>query len=97
VTRLGDVDIFVKDGVARRTDGTIAGSIGKLGDGLTRLSQLGIALPEAMSAVTSRPARLLNVPHLVSLEPGSSANFFILNDDLKITKHVTVDGVFEIA
>jgi N-acetylglucosamine-6-phosphate deacetylase len=96
VVQLGDVDVRIKDGVARRTDGTIAGSIGKLGDGLARLGQLGIANPEAISAVTSRPAQLLHVPHLVSMAPGSSANFFVLNDELRITKYVTANGVFEI-
>ncbi len=40
--RLGAVAIEVRGGVARRADGTLAGSAARLRDGLARLAELGI-------------------------------------------------------
>jgi N-acetylglucosamine-6-phosphate deacetylase len=95
--QLGDVTVNIIDGVARRGDGTIAGSIAKLRDGLARLAQLGLSPNEAISAALSRPAQLLGVSDMATLTPGSAANFFILNDRLEIERRVTASGVTEVA
>ncbi len=90
--QLGDVSVTIVDGVARRGDGTIAGSIARLRDGLVRLGSLGVAPVEAIAAVLSRPARLLGVPELATLTPGTPANFFIVNDRLEIERRLTPSG-----
>jgi N-acetylglucosamine-6-phosphate deacetylase len=94
--QLGGVEVNIIDGVARRSDGTIAGSIAKLREGLARLAQLGLSTNEAISAALSRPAQLLGVADMATLTPGSAANFFILNDQLEIERRVTPNGVTEV-
>jgi N-acetylmuramic acid 6-phosphate etherase/N-acetylglucosamine-6-phosphate deacetylase len=89
VVQLGDVTVLINNGEARRVDGTLAGSIGKLRDSLIRVHSLGIDSLDALRSVISRPGHLLGVGELVSLRPGSPANFFVLDDELRITAHVT--------
>lgn len=91
--QLGDVTVTIVDGVARRSDGTIAGSIAKLRDGLIRLGQLGLSANEAISAALSRPAQMLGVTERSTLSPGTPADFFILNEDLAFERRVTPHGV----
>jgi N-acetylmuramic acid 6-phosphate etherase/N-acetylglucosamine-6-phosphate deacetylase len=95
--QLGDVTVTIVDGVARRSDGTIAGSIAKLRDGLVRLGQLGLSANEAISAALYRPARMLGVTERSTLSPGTPADFFIVNDDLVLERRVTPSGVTDIA
>jgi N-acetylglucosamine-6-phosphate deacetylase len=96
VVQLGDITVYVKDGVARRDDGTIAGSVGTLRDSLARLSTLGLAPAEAFSAVISHPAAFLGAQDLVAMTPGSPANLFVVDDDLVLTRRVTPEGVFDL-
>ena len=93
--QLGDVTVHVRDGVARRDDGTIAGSIGKLRDSVARLAHLGVGHSNALAAAIARPAQLLGVTDFVSLVPGSSANFFVLNDEFKLARRVTPNEIVE--
>ncbi len=81
---LGEVEIEVRDGVARRPDGTIAGGASTLAFGLRRLVGLGIQLPQALAAVTTRPARLARRSDLGQLRPGAPANLVILDDRLEV-------------
>lgn len=95
--QLGDVAVTIVDGVARRSDGTIAGSIAKLRDGLFRLGQLGLSQNEAISAALSRPAKMLGVSEISTLSPGTPANFFIVGEDLALERRVTPRGVVDVA
>jgi N-acetylmuramic acid 6-phosphate etherase/N-acetylglucosamine-6-phosphate deacetylase len=88
VVQLGDVTVFISGGEARRADGTLAGSIGKLRDSLVRVHALGVEPLDALRAVISRPARLMGVDDLDSLRPGAAASFFILDDDLTLVERV---------
>ncbi len=56
----GDMTIQVKDGQARRLDGTLAGGIGNLHRSLKILDELGIDRRDSYEAVTSRPLKLIN-------------------------------------
>jgi N-acetylglucosamine-6-phosphate deacetylase len=91
MVQLGDVTVLINDGEARRVDGTLAGSIGKLRDGLVHIRSLGVDAQDALSAVISRPAELLGVTELVSLRPGSPANLFVLDEDFTMTAKI-IDG-----
>jgi N-acetylmuramic acid 6-phosphate etherase/N-acetylglucosamine-6-phosphate deacetylase len=95
--QLGDVEVTIADGFARRDDGTIAGSVAKLRDGLVRLGQLGLSATDAISAVLLRPAQLLGIPELAALTPGSPANCFILNERFEIERRVTAGGASDVA
>ena len=88
VVQLGDVTVLINDGEARRVDGTLAGSIGKLRDGLTHVRALGVDALDALRAVISRPARLTGADELVSLRPGRPADLLIVDHELRITHRV---------
>jgi N-acetylglucosamine-6-phosphate deacetylase len=84
--RLGDVEIEVREGVSRRLDGTLAGSAGRLCDGLARLGRIGIDPGTAIAAVSSRPARLTGAPGLGRLERGGPANLLVVDDQLVLQR-----------
>lgn len=58
--RLGDMEIEIRDGRAVRTDGTLAGGIGKLTRSLEILEEMGYAREKTLPSVTSRPLKLIN-------------------------------------
>jgi N-acetylglucosamine-6-phosphate deacetylase len=81
--RLGGVDVEVRDGVARREDGVLAGSVTTMLEGIRKLHSLGAALPEAIAAATSVPARLTGRIAGV-LRAGGDADIVVLDDRLEI-------------
>jgi N-acetylglucosamine-6-phosphate deacetylase len=81
--RLGSVDVEVSDGVARRADGVLAGSVLTLLEAVRNLHALGASLVEALAAASSVPARVAG-RNLGLLEPGSPADVVILDDRLEI-------------
>ena len=82
--RLGNVDIDVRDGVARRLDGVLAGSSITLIDAVRRLHALGVPFADAIGAATTVPARIARRPALGSLRPGAAADVVVLDDALEI-------------
>ena len=58
--RLGDMEIEIKNGRAVRTDGTLAGGIGKLSRSLEILEEMGYSREKTLPSVTSRPLQLIN-------------------------------------
>ena len=91
ILMLGDVPITLKGGVARRPDGTIAGGASTLLHGLRQLCSLSVELPEALKAVTERPARVLGRADVGYLRQGRPANLVVLDDRLEL-KEVLVNG-----
>jgi len=65
----GNMEITVKDGQARRSDGTLAGGIGTLADSLKIMNEIGINSADAIDSVTTRPCELIGVNYqkLISL------------------------------
>lgn len=89
---LGGQKIFLKDGVARLCDGTIAGSVITLSQGVKNAIRFGISREEAILAATVRPAVELGVfDKLGSLEVGKRADMLICNESLTI-KEVFLAG-----
>ena len=88
--RLGETEIEVLDGVARRADGVLAGSTGRLVDGLARLGALGLDPAEAVAAVTERPGRLLG-GGVGRLELGGRADLLIV-DELLVPQQTLLAG-----
>ncbi|MHB1087337.1 MAG: N-acetylmuramic acid 6-phosphate etherase [Acidimicrobiales bacterium] len=86
--QLGDVKVRIRNGEARREDGTLAGSIGRLRDSVTRLAAMGIPLVEVLNAAVTRPAVLTGSPDLANPKPGSLANLVVLNDALEISRRI---------
>ena len=80
---LGGQDVFLKDGIARLEDGTIAGSAATLWQCLQNAVRFGIPRDEAIRAATENPARQLGVLDRVgTIAPGKQADFVICDGDL---------------
>ena len=59
----GEMQITVKDGQARRSDGTLAGGIGTLNRALEIMESIGIDKSDALASVTTRPCKLIGVDY----------------------------------
>jgi N-acetylglucosamine-6-phosphate deacetylase len=84
--------------VIERRDGRVLDVDGRVGGGTTPLLEavriavgLGAALPAALAAVTTNPARLLGRSDVGRLIPGARADLVILDDDLA-RRAVLLDG-----
>ena len=94
---LGDVQVEVRDGVARRTsDGVLAGSVLTMIDAVRNLHALGAPLERALEAAAAVPARVLGREGLGRIEPGDPADIVVLDDGLQIER-VLVGGKTRVA
>ena len=93
--RLGSVDVEVRDGVARRADGVLAGSVLTMLEAVRNIHALGAQLPEAVAAASSVPARIAG-RRLGRLAPGAPADVLILDDRLEL-RAVFVSGKERVA
>jgi N-acetylglucosamine-6-phosphate deacetylase len=89
--RMGDVDVHVEDGASRRADGVLAGSVVTMDESVRNLVRLGVPFSEAVSAVTTVPARIARL-EAADLVPGATASLVVLDDALEIVR-VLRDGV----
>ena len=83
---LGGVEVVVRDGVARRADGVLAGSVVTMIEAVRNLHALGAPLVDAVAAATSVPARVLAEQGLGVLRPGGDADLVVLDDRLEIRR-----------
>ena len=83
---LGGQPVEVKDRQARLLDGTLAGSVLKLNQGVRNMATYGeVTLAEAVMMATENPARLLGVDHLMgTLQPGTLADFILMDEECNI-------------
>lgn len=81
---LGGQQVFLRGGVARLEDGTIAGSATNLYDCMLRAISFGIAPEDALRAATANPARQLGVADEVgSIANGKAADFVLCDAQLQ--------------
>ena len=75
--------MFLSGGVARLSDGTIAGAASDLYRDMRNAVAFGIERDEAIRAATIRPAREIGREHDIgSIEAGKLADFVICRADL---------------
>ena len=80
---LGGQAVFLKGGIARLADGTIAGSATNLYDCMLRAISFGIAKEDAVRAATWNPARQIGCLDLVgSIADGKRADFVVCDENL---------------
>ena len=80
---LGGQDVFLKDGIARLEDGTIAGSAATLYQCMQNAVRFGIARDEAIRSATIHPARQLGCADRVgSIAVGKQADFVVCDAEL---------------
>ncbi|HUQ22387.1 MAG TPA: N-acetylglucosamine-6-phosphate deacetylase [Gaiellaceae bacterium] len=84
--RLGAVEVEVLEGVARRADGVLAGSVVTMVEAVQNLHALGASLVEAVAAATSIPARVARRPELGVLRKGGEADIVVLDCGLEIRR-----------
>jgi N-acetylglucosamine-6-phosphate deacetylase len=89
--RLGDVDVEIRDGVARGQTGALAGSTLTMIEAVRNLHSLGIPLEDAVGAATDVPARVLRLPALGRIGVGLPADVVVLTEELEIER-VLVEG-----
>jgi N-acetylglucosamine-6-phosphate deacetylase len=89
---LGAVDVEVRDGVVRGSDGVLAGSVLTIPAAIRNLMDAGAGLEAAVAAATSVPARAASREDVGSLRPGSPADVVVLEGDVEVSR-VLVGGV----
>ncbi|KPH62970.1 N-acetylglucosamine-6-phosphate deacetylase [Pseudoalteromonas porphyrae] len=84
--KLGKMDVFVHDGVARTASGSLAGSTLTLERAVKNMHLLGsVELREAINMASIVPAQFLNIESQVgSLASGKQADFAVLKNDFSI-------------
>lgn len=93
---LGAVAVEVRDGIVRREDGVIAGSVLTMIEAVRNLHSLGAPLEQALSAASAVPARVLGLADTGRLEVGARADVVVLDDRLEIDR-VLVGGAVRVA
>ena len=90
---LGGQQVFLRGGVAKLADGTIAGAASNLYQDLQNAIAFGIAEDEAIRAATENPARQIGKDkELGAIAPGYRADFLVCDQDLTL-REVYIDGV----
>ncbi len=80
---LGGQQVFLKDGIARLADGTIAGSATNLYECMLRAISFGIPAEDAVRAATYNPARQIGALSKVgSIADGKVADFVVCDEKL---------------
>ena len=83
---LGGQDVFLSGGVARLTDGTIAGSATNLYDCMRRAVEFGIPKEQAILSATLIPAKEIGCEKEIgSIAPGKYADFVVCDENLNRT------------
>ena len=94
--QLSGVEVEVRDGVARRDGGALAGSVVTMPEAVRNLHALGVPLADALGAATAVPARVLGDRELGVLHPGATADIVVLDDALEVHR-VLVAGREKVA
>jgi len=88
--RLGTFEVNVAGGVARNSEGNLAGSTLTLDRALRHMVGLGIPFCEVLPMLTSNPARLLGLERKKGcLSTGADADLVLLDDQLKVAGVMT--------
>jgi N-acetylglucosamine-6-phosphate deacetylase len=95
-TRLGNDDVDIVGRIARRADGTLAGSLATMPECIRNLHALGATFEQAVAAATSVPARVLGRDDVGVLRIGGQADVVVLDDRLEVVS-VHVGGPEKVA
>jgi N-acetylglucosamine-6-phosphate deacetylase len=82
---LGGQKVYMKDNLARLKDGTIAGSVITVMDGMRNVVKFGIPLETAVASATLHPAKAVGLQDAIgAIRPGLLGDVVLLNPDLSI-------------
>lgn len=87
-SRLGEFPVIVKDGMARLENGSLAGSVLDLKDGVKNVYDWKIAdKKQAIDMATKNAAKSVGIDDVCGiLKEGRDADFIVLDDDLKLER-----------
>jgi N-acetylglucosamine-6-phosphate deacetylase len=94
--RLGEVEVTVADGAARRADGTLAGSVLTMPDAIRNLVALGIPRSDALRGATEVPARVIGRPEVGRSTVGAPADLVVVSPDGTLERVVRSTTVTEV-
>jgi N-acetylglucosamine-6-phosphate deacetylase len=83
-SELGGQSVIVKDGAARLANGTLAGSVHTLDQGLRNAVAQGVDLATASRALSGVPAAYLGLDDRGALVAGARADMVVLDNDLRV-------------
>ena len=84
--------MFLSGGIARLTDGTIAGATTGLFEDMRNAVRFGIPEEEAIRAATITPARVIRTADSIgSIKAGKLADFLVCGEDLSL-RQVYIGG-----
>lgn len=90
---LGSQTVYVKDGKALLTDGTIAASTTNIFSEFKNIISFGVPIKQAVKSCTINPARVIGVDGVTgSIKVGKRADFTILSNDLEELECVYIKG-----
>lgn len=83
---LGELKVFVEDGIARIENGALAGSTLKLINAIRNMNEhVEVSLIDAVNMASLVPAKIARVDHIQgSIEAGKKANFTIIDNDFNV-------------
>ncbi|MFI7003737.1 N-acetylglucosamine-6-phosphate deacetylase [Nocardia sp. NPDC050175] len=85
--QLGPQSVTVRQGVARIANGSIAGGVSTLLDGVARaVRESGVAPADAVRAATATPAAALGLPDVGDLRTGYLADLLIVGEGLQLRR-----------
>lgn len=85
VSELGGQEVFVKNNEARLADGSLAGSILKMNDGVRNMMKFaGVNLVDAVYMASTNPARNLGLTTKGSIKVGFDADLTVLDENLEV-------------
>lgn len=85
-SRLGHLNVQVRDGEVRLPDGTLAGSVLTMDRAVANLVAKGASLEAAVHAASRAPALLIGRPELGRIAVGHPADIAVLDDDLRVVR-----------
>lgn len=83
-SELGGQEIYIKDGKASLSDGTLAGSLLSLDQALRNALDLGLSLAKASDLLSTTPARYMGLSDRGSLVVGKRADLVVLDKNLHV-------------
>lgn len=88
---LGGQQVTVNSRLATLSDGTIAGSVTNLFDGMRNAVSFGIPLEEVIASVTITPAKSIGIfDEVGSLTPGKRADIILVDQQLNLVKVIGI-------
>ncbi|MDD6204602.1 MAG: N-acetylglucosamine-6-phosphate deacetylase [Firmicutes bacterium] len=89
----GGLKVLLRDGAARLSDGTIAGSSATLLDCVKTAVRFGIPFDDSVKMASETPANMLGIKK-GRIEKGYDADLVILNEDFTVYKTIIAGKVF---